>query len=354
MVAFRNFVPAAARRVLRVVHRRLLYGGARIASYALGSALGARAPLRGYYVQLPTKYHISVDGHAGFIARIPNGRVLQDYGIVVTPDHRLAADVSPALGLPPDHHPVLLRMSLPAERTIRGVVAVVTSLAHQRYFHWMFDILPRIHNLRCASIEPDYFVLNTGLSYQRETINWLGVPHTKIISPDLDSHICAAELIVPSLPGPPGTITQRSYDFLRAAFLQPNSTPDKIIYISRKHALTRRVANEDDVIAAIRGFYPQLETVVLESFSVREQMTLFAAARMVIGPHGAGFTNCVFSQPCARLIEFMPSTYRNDCFSQLAELGSLNYTRIATPSLCSLTHDIVVDVREVARVMENP
>ena len=86
----------------------------------------------------------------------------------------------------------------------------------------MFDILPRFQLLKLSSIEVDKFIINKSLPYQKETLEVLGVPFDQIIEPDLEFHLQASKLIVPSLPGGNTVFpTPFSCDFLRNEFLYP-------------------------------------------------------------------------------------------------------------------------------------
>ena len=65
-----------------------------------------------------------------------------------------------------------------------GKVVVLSGLAGHVYYHWLFDIIPRIELIRLSGIkleEIDWFVVNNiEKSFQRETLNWLGIPTAKM------------------------------------------------------------------------------------------------------------------------------------------------------------------------------
>ncbi len=66
------------------------------------------------------------------------------------------------------------------------------------------------------------------------------------------------------------------------------------IIISRRKALCRRVINEDELnqTLAKMGFI----SYVLEDLDFPTQVKLFAQAKIIVGPHGAGFANMIFSK----------------------------------------------------------
>jgi hypothetical protein len=61
------------------------------------------------------------------------------------------------------------------------------------------------------------------------------------------------------------------------------------------------------------------------SLSVAEQIAAFRAARLVIGPHGAGLSNIAFCQPGSFVYELLPQHYPNSCVNRLAQSVGINY-----------------------------
>lgn len=84
--------------------------------------------------------------------------------------------------------------------------------------------------------------------------------------------------------------------------LERNSPKARRFYINRA---TRQMANEDAVQQTLRkcGF----QIVSLETMTLDEQAQLFHEADTIVGFHGAGFTNLVFSGSQARVVEIADS-----------------------------------------------
>ncbi len=101
------------------------------------------------------------------------------------------------------------------------------------------------------------------------------------------------------------------------------------IYISRQHSSKRRVINEEEVLSLLEkhGF----EVFTLETFSLAEQIALFQQAEVVIGAHGAGFANCIYSKHI-KLLEFFEPSYINICFYRLASAFGFEYGYLAGES----------------------
>jgi hypothetical protein len=118
---------------------------------------------------------------------------------------------------------------LPPVQSINGTVAVLSGLLNDVYFHWMFDILPRIELLRCSGIDIaciDYFLINSRnyLPFHIETLDALGIPETKRLETYKYPHTKATRLVVPSFPGSIAWMPKWSCDFLKNAFLNKKAT----------------------------------------------------------------------------------------------------------------------------------
>lgn len=67
-----------------------------------------------------------------------------------------------------------------------------------------------------------------------------------------------------------------------------------VLYLGRRSR--RRVLNEEPLIAALQRHTPKLEVVQqLGALPVRQQAELLGRHRLVVGPHGAGFTHLLFA-----------------------------------------------------------
>ncbi len=204
---------------------------------------------------------------------------------------------------------------LPNLELIEGTVAVLSSLSGNVYFHWMVDILPRFDILQKQGYswdEIDWFVVNSiQQPFQRETLEKLGIPLSKIIESDSSPYLEAEKLIVPSFPSHLGWLSSEALAFHRNLFLTEKTSNQSHsatrIYISRQQANYRRIINEAEVQSWLsqQGFM----IVELESLSVEQQVTLFANAEVIISAHGSGLTNLMFCRPGTTVIELVSPHY---------------------------------------------
>ncbi len=304
---------------------------------------------------------------AAFVAIVPNGRVWGDSGTVITPDDKVLADVSEEHGRKvPDTHSIFFQSKLPAVHQVDGTVAVLSAAGSGGYFHWMFDVLPRVELIRRSGISLDSidkFVVNSyQLPFQKETLTTLGIPETKIIESHRYPHVKATRLVVPSLAGNTGNMPSWVGDFLRKEFPSSEAVkrfdrPERI-YISRKDTSHRRITNE----AEVTDFLSKLgfRSVELASMTMAEKASLFSSAKVVVAPHGAGISNTVFCNPGAKVIEIFSPEWVAACFWAVSNQIGLDYYYLIgkgkrPPEYTDpgrMLEDILVDLDELLNLMK--
>lgn len=321
-----------------------------------------------------------------FVVTIPQGRIwvapqknswmICNAIAVITPDNYLLGDLSrdypwflPECPYYERAEHSIYQQQIPPLEKIEGRVVLLSGLSGHVYYHWMFDIIPRLEILRRSGIkfeQIDWFVINSlNKPYQKETLALLDVPVEKIIESDRHSHIQATELIVPSFPGYMDWAEEGTIEFLRQTFLT-QITPSKIIskkiYISRAKARNRQLINELEVSKFLdsQGF----KTVFLEELSVLEQVTTFANAEIVVAPHGSGLANLVFCSPNTKIIEIFSPNYVRTYYWMISQKLQLQHCyllgkRFNCPSLSalmyqnSLTEDILVDIDSLKLILHH-
>jgi len=232
-------------------------------------------------------------------------------GSIVTADDRLLADLSPdVLGL--ENHRIFAALKLPRCRRLHGTVAVLsTAEAAGNYWHWTFDLLPRLHLLEKAGFTPanvDFYLVNhRGLPFQMETLAEAGLAPGKIIRTNGRTHIEADRMVVSSLK--PGQFHLAGWTCRYLHDLAPKAVKNKKrrLFVGRGDAAFRRWSNEDDVFNFLRprGF----ERISCEELSVAEQRQVFSEAEVVVGAHGAALANIIYCRPEATFVEIFPSGY---------------------------------------------
>jgi len=104
------------------------------------------------------------------------------------------------------------------------------------------------------------------------------------------------------------------------------------VYLSRQNSEYRNLINESDLIEKLR--LKNFMIVDTKNMSIFEQMKIFSAADVIIGPSSSALTNLVFSKKGTRVIEIVPK-YKYDYektfkirYSKICKYLRLNYTSI--------------------------
>ncbi len=235
---------------------------------------------------------------------------------------------------------------------------VVTLAAgwQDEFYHWMYEVLPRIHLVEKSGnvLEFNIYVA-AHKSFQKTSLELMGIPKERIIDASAYDAISTPHLVVPSTPILP---TAWGCQFLRDRILpQMKQRPRKRIYVSRKDADKRRVINEEEVYALLKQY--DFEQVELANRPLLEQMELFHAAEIVVGPHGAGFSHLVFCNPGTPFLEFFHPGYVNVCYWHLSNVMKHPYyylfgegERYPDGVAPPIDPDITVDLTKLKQTLE--
>ncbi|GAB2955529.1 hypothetical protein GCM10027048_21660 [Hymenobacter coalescens] len=241
------------------------------------------------------------------------------------------------------------------------------------FYHWLVDSLPRLHLLKASGLlaEVDYFlVYDRHWDLVRQALAPLGIRPSQLIDVRTHRHLVADRLLVTSPVRGTGAHTpQWACDFLRTTYLPPDPALVKArqfspyVYISRRDAEARHVLNEAAVEDLLRPF--GFRSYVLSQLSLAEKVTLFAGARAVIGPVGAGLSNLVFCAPGTAVLELLPQGFVMPDFLELSYRVDLRYDWLVCPNAHPSTNmgdarreDLTVDLHalrpRLARLLGQP
>ncbi|KGP91095.1 capsular biosynthesis protein [Pontibacillus chungwhensis BH030062] len=258
----------------------------------------------------------------GDVSVIPNGRIWGKNGAILTPDNYLIGDVSfEGVHITSENHSIFKQKGLPSVSHYKNV-ADLTHVYSGNYYHYMYEVLPRIDLLHQSNLTINYYVVNEGFGerYQSETLKRLGIDERQLVPTHDHFHLQAEKLIVPSQPSFP---TKWAYEFLRKTFSNPNtsSSDKKRIFIKRRWS--RNFTNIDQLVELLEGL--GFVTLELEDLSVANQVEIFSSAEIVIAAHGAGLTNLTFCQPGTKVLEIFAPTYIIPHYWAISALGNLRY-----------------------------
>lgn len=190
------------------------------------------------------------------------------------------------------------------------------------YFHFLTEALP---NALYAYMRYPSSLVHCGISKFTEPLfRWFGINSQIVDSiPDYANNIYCKYVEC-------GNPSPEKIDLLRKIVTSK-------LKFERTHGILirrqtgRRILNEDFVFEYLKGAFPDLTWVIFDSLSVEDTAQLFSKAAVIVGPHGAGLTNMLFSDSGIQIIEFMPLEDPNICYWHLSEMLGNNYAMIPVP-----------------------
>lgn len=229
------------------------------------------------------------------------------------------------------------------KKKINGNVLSLLSggAANHNYFHWLYDVLPRIALCEKINIldKVDFYLLpNIDLKFQIQSLNCLKLSSKKFLNSKKYRHIDCKNLIVTDHPFvinnadldihniPKWIISWLKIKFKE--FLTKNKDYPKKIYIDRTDVknvnseTSREILNEDEVREVLK--FNNFSFIQLAKLNFEEQINIFFNAQTIIGLHGSGFANLPFCTPGTKILEFR-SINAGKVIQNIAEKSNLSY-----------------------------
>jgi capsular polysaccharide biosynthesis protein len=210
------------------------------------------------------------------------------------------------------------------------------------YFHFMFDIIPKLKLLKEVEkiIDIDYFYVPKIQKWQLKIYELLSLNKNKLIDSEQYRHINATEIITVDHPWyfknnfqneviniPDWIIKDNRKSFFNFALKFNNNNKIFLDRSSSKYSHCQ-ITNNDEFkkILEIKGF----TSYKVEELTFQEQIYLFQEASIIIGAHGAAFTNIIYCKPKTKIIEIIPTSHPNKKCERISNILNLNHHKIIT------------------------
>ncbi len=243
-------------------------------------------------------------------------------------------------------------------RFLNGDYFSLLSRWSSEYFHWLQDVLPRLHTALPHLPAGVKFLINENLKeYQIKTLAAYGITESNLVAQptNMDSKIQRLWFATPlghsgiTSPSVLREVGRKIVDFYKDEIAGSKS---QNLWVSREKAVSRRIVNEKDLDALFNQF--QVEKVFPECLDFLGQLKLFAYAKSIFGPHGAGLANAMFCQMRAKIGEVyageFPPCYLISCSGMGHSFSRLHATSIPLKN----GMDLHVDPSEVEQwLVEN-
>lgn len=232
------------------------------------------------------------------------------------------------------------------------------------YYHWLTESLPNLRGLkvyekRTSESETPIIIENDPPKWVVESLSLLGRDNLVELPTDTSHKLPSDPVHAKNLITAPRRnrdwhnlrLSTRDLEWVRNQYT--SRTPDigesdNKILISREDAGSRRILNFNQLEEELEpmGF----QSYVLSELDLLEQITLFENAEFVLGVHGAGLANILFSED-TKVLEIRPSSKNkwHDFYIMSEQLGfSYDYHEVT----CAEDEDFDVDVDEIKSKIE--
>lgn len=256
---------------------------------------------------------------------------------------------------------IVLKKGTPKfQKKISGtVLSLVQGASGENYFHWLFDILPKIkitsNNYKIINI--NYFYLPNIGPTQMQSLKLLKIPANKILNSKFTRHLKAEKLIFTDHPwykngkvhDHSGSIPKWIIIWLRKKFLKfkKKFNCNKNIFIDRTESKFNhcQIINNDELSNFLKR--NKFQSYKIGQLSFTKQIFLFNNADCIIGAHGAAFSNLVFCKPNTRIIELKPYNHPGNNYKRISNVNKLDYNVIISKKryLNNKSGDIYVDIK---------
>jgi len=272
-----------------------------------------------------------------------DGRINLEPWAIITNDDKLLFGESSCYGPYPEEHWVFRTIKLPKPIHLTGKTLFISSRTN--YWHLIANELCNLVALELSDIDLNHFDHIIFEKYTDKAANELhkifSLQQHKQISISKNKHFICDELNFFSSSALLSktliyAVSQKILSSFNKVESNPSiSYPGRIV-ISRVSSSTRRWINEEECMQLLssEGF----QSVVLENMNLIDQVNIFRSADIILGPHGAGFTNLIFASPTTKIVEIRSEKQGGPyssatCFEELSKIIGLEHHVFKCPSI---------------------
>lgn len=203
----------------------------------------------------------------------------------------------------PERHLALTLPRLKMPRRLPGLSFFLGGLGGQTFFHFLIEILPKLHLLAQANLKVERLIVQG--HFERNKAAWLAAVGASLpvewIGP-LDHLHCERLAFTPRVvdhyrPNPWAIATLRR--LVEAP--SPRRQRFRRVWIDRSGSSVRPVAWERDIVATLPAGWDAIDFAQL---TPAETLRTCSECTHLAGFHGAGFANAAFCPPGTQVLEF--------------------------------------------------
>ncbi len=223
------------------------------------------------------------------------------------------------------------------------VVNLAQGGSGNNYFHFFFDIIPKIYLIqKNIKSKIDFYYVSKPEKWQIKIYKILGITEKKLINSLKYKHIFADKILSIDHPWyhkgnfqdqvkkvPKWVVFVNRKIFLKSAKKFKSS---KKIFLDRSKSKFNhcQIFNQKTIDNWIQRNY--IKIYKPEKIPLENQIYLFKNASIILGAHGAAFTNIIFCKPGTKIIEIIPSDHPSRKCERISKILKFKYFRITTKS----------------------
>ena len=210
------------------------------------------------------------------------------------------------------------------------------------FFHFMFDIIPKIFILKSKTNHSkiDFYYVSNPKKWQIKIFDMIGIKYKNLLSSEKYNHIYAKKIFTVDHPWYYKGKVQTSVRnipkwiiyLLRKNFLNKSSNIKcgKKIFLDRSSSEFNHCQIENFHIIKDLLKKNNFQIIKPEKISFRKQIHVFKNASIIMGAHGASFTNIIYCKTATKIIEIMPFDHPNKKCQTISKFLKFKYFRIKT------------------------
>ena len=241
-----------------------------------------------------------------------------------------------------------------------GVVSIISGKdAKENYWHWLIDVLPRLiilekelNNKKVTLLVPDY-----KKEYQKDSLKYLiKNKKTNFISLNRNRFSQFKKIV--------SCTNNENFEYLNFSLL--SKLRNKILFQVKKNSLilnnsynkifisrgdstkkNRRILENNSEVEEFlseNGF----KILILSKYSFLEQAAIFNKAKVIMGLHGAGFANIIFSKKKTKIIEITSSQWPSE-IKRLSQCMLLNHNNIVVNKIAKKADTINLPISKIQK-----
>ena len=257
-------------------------------------------------------------------------------------------------------------------RMIKNITGRTLSLIQgnsgNNYFHFLFDIVPKLLLLekKRELNNIDYFYIPGKHKWQKKIMSVFGISDKSLMNSQKYRHIKSTSLLAMDHPWYNKGFTNNEFNHIPNWIIY--AIREKFLKYSKKFDISERVfIDRSDSYYSHCKLINNIETIEflktkgfnsykLSELDFFEQIYLFNNSKIIIGPHGAGFANIVFSKKDSKIIEIAPKNHSEEYYRKLSKILNLKYEKIYTENFEAnnkVAGDIKLNILNLEKILKS-